>query len=801
MKHIKIILTLTIVVLISSLGVYFVEDITTPIIDAYNIRQANLAKYDILPDFDGTFEDVTEDYDLSDFSIVRMELAGDEAVFYTIEFGGYNPGITALVGFDLSTSNIIGFRVIDHNETKGLGSVITEEDFQLQFDNLSPDNIDSIAGTTAIVTLGGVKSALIDLALFHSVEFEGVIVETPEDRIIRFMKEITEVGAVFSDDTSDYDLTSSPITKVETTDDYVVYTAVFGGYTALQGDGTPDIIYLVAFDLTTNDIVGFRVLEQNETFGLGSVIEEPDFQAQFDELSQDEIDDIAGTTAVITLGGLKTSLEDVVEFHQAEFEGQQVETDAEKLVRFKQEITIANAGLTDASGDYDLTTGVITKVEMADDGTNDVAVIYTVEFVGFNTSDVVEYIISFDLVTNDILGFRVVYQNETPGYGDAIEDDDYYLQFVGMAQIDALNGDIDDVAGTSGAPDTMGAFKNSLTEVVIFHKLEFEGILVETDEDRLIRLWLELFPGAVDKDDFVRVTRDYAAHYDVEEFYEVFDASDVYLGNLYHIKAEGASYSEETYVEFFLGIAPDKTFTGLRMWDDNETPGKANDFYIADYGDSYLGDDIEETYVIDAIAGSTSTNSALQDSALAIAIYHVEVYLGQQFARPANVDAMTTDLEALYSEDVTFESVYVDYTYSSDIFNVYETFNLSDDLIGYVYYGHSDGYGGNDIEFLWSVDLTDTALEIDILNNTESWDAAAGSEYSVYTGADGSWSTTSWLDNFENVSLASLISSPVDGIAGVSTTTGGSITSHDGMIEVLEGIAQYHSDESVGGAG
>ena len=199
MKHVKIIFTLTLIVLVASMMIFFVEGLTTPIIDAYNERQANLAKLDILPDYDGSFEDVSEDYDFTNSPIVKMESAGEVAVFYTIEFGGYNPGITVLVGFDLETNNIIGFRVIEQNETAGLGSVIAEEDFQVQFDNLSPDDIDSVAGTTAVVTLGAVKSAIKSVALFHSVEFEGAIVETPEQRIIRLKEEITEVDANFED--------------------------------------------------------------------------------------------------------------------------------------------------------------------------------------------------------------------------------------------------------------------------------------------------------------------------------------------------------------------------------------------------------------------------------------------------------------------------------------------------------------------------------------------------------------------------------------------------------------------------
>jgi Na+-translocating ferredoxin:NAD+ oxidoreductase RnfG subunit len=166
---------------------------------------------------------------------------------------------------------------------------------------------------------------LLFLMLFFSactetsnVEFdidEGSIVETPEARLDRLKEEITEVGLEIEDVTSDYDLSGTPITKVEITDNaQIIYTVEVDGY-------NPGIKYLVAFDLTTNDIIGFRVIEQNEISGFGSIIEDPTFQEQFNDLAQDAIDDIGGTTALVTLGALKRSLEEVVDFHKAEFQG------------------------------------------------------------------------------------------------------------------------------------------------------------------------------------------------------------------------------------------------------------------------------------------------------------------------------------------------------------------------------------------------------------------------------------------------------------------------------------------------
>ncbi len=632
MKHLNIIITLTLVVLISSIGVYFVEDITTPIIDAYNIRQANLAKFEVFPELEAT-DDISpeEDYDFTGTTITELIIVDGKGYIYSAEFQGFQSIITYMIGIDLD-GNLTGYKTLTQGDTPGLGAEIANPDFYPQFIGLSTDdaadgNIDGIGGST--ITTGGLIGSLNKVIEFHNVEFEGAVAETPEMRLIRLKEEITEVGATFTDVSSDYDLTNTPITKVEKANDTaVIYTITAEGY-------YPGILYLVAFDLTTNDIIGFRVIEHSETPSIGDVIDDETFQAQFDDLDQDEVDSIGGSTATVTLGGIKTTLE----------------------------------------------------------------------------------------------------------------------------------------------------------EVVIFHKAEFQGIVVETEDMKRDRLWLELFPEATE---FRDIYRDYTAHHDIEEAYEVYNGA-VYLGNLYFVIADGASYSEETYVEFYLGIAADKTFTGFRMWDDNETPGRTNDFYLNEYGDSYTGDNIEEEYIIDDIAGSTLTNNILQGLALDVAVYHIEVYLGLVFARPENKELVDADLRLAYPSASSFNSVYDDYTYDDHIYNIYEALDGSDAVIGYVYYGHAEGYTGAEIEFAWGVDLTGLTQKLAILNDTESWEYAQ--EWRDYDGSQGYWPDTPWITNFDNVLFSDLLSDPdIDDVANVSTTT-------ENMRIVLEGIAQYHSDESVGGAG
>ena len=120
----------------------------------------------------------------------------------------------------------------------------------------------------------------------------------------------------------------------------------------------------------------------------------------------------------------------------------------------------------------------------------------------------------------------------------------------------------------------------------------------------------------------------------------------------------------------------------------------------------------------------------------------------------------------------------------------------------FVSLAQDNGFFGDKIEFAIGVDLTNTTVLIAILNDTETWDLAQehGYEAPVYTGSDGYWPDTPWLDGFEGETLATIldllassVETEIDSIAGVSITT-------DGFREAIEIIAQYHIDESIGGA-
>ena len=403
--------------------------------------------------------------------------------------------------------------------------------------------------------------------------------------------------------------------------------------------------------------------------------------------------------------------------------------------------------------------------------------IYTVEFQGY--SSIVEYMIGINM-DGEISGFKVLTQGESPGYGDTITDEDYRTQFIGLAFESAVDGEIDDVAGLSGAPVTMGAFKVSLKEAIEYHQTTFGGVVLVTPEEREARLLLDAFPLAVRYED---VTADYEASDDISIIYEAYNTGDTLLGYIYYVEAEGAGYTSPSVISLLVGFNLDKEITGFALLDDTETTGKTADMYKDEYGIAFIGDDMEiDDYGIDAIGGSTDTNVRIHEIVKEIADYHIEFILEEgEFVRPQNVVVTNENLLLAFPEGITFTSTYSSYSYDESIGNIYEVFDVSSDLLGYVYYSSIEGNNG-DINYVIGIDIDGISNKIKVLYSEETWD---GAETYNYNGSAGYFPDTPWLDNFEGVDINDLIANPIDDIAGVSVTTGS-------MTEGIESIIDYH---------
>ena len=135
--------------------------------------------------------------------------------------------------------------------------------------------------------------------------------------------------------------------------------------------------------------------------------------------------------------------------------------------------------------------------------------------------------------------------------------------------------------------------------------------------------------------------------------------------------------------------------------------------------------------------------------------------------------------------------VYESYAYQEGIGNIYAAYDGGGALLGVVYVGVFTGNSG-DVYFGWGIELdTGTTQQLSIYIENETWDQNTDNYDDATWGTD--FKTTPYLDQYEGINMTSIMFSPIDDIAGVSTTTGG-------LNATLETIVEYHLTEIIGGA-
>ncbi|MFK5883176.1 MAG: FMN-binding protein [Candidatus Izemoplasma sp.] len=432
----------------------------------------------------------------------------------------------------------------------------------------------------------------------------------------------------------------------------------------------------------------------------------------------------------------------------------------------------------DVTSSYSLDDSSIVQIYEA--GTE--GIIYKASFQGFGS--IITYMIGVSTVDSSVYGVVILEQNDTPGYGANIANPDYVLQFLGIEQELVKDGDID---GLTGASITTGSFFASLSNVITFHEVNFGGVVAPTEAEVRAEMMDDLFPGAA----FTSVKDDYEASDAILNIYEA-KIDGVLVGYAYLVEGVGAIAASGLPFEYYIGINLDKTYTSLRMYENNDTASYIAPYLEVEFGDTYDGVALGDESTIDGFTAATSQSRAtIIQSTEYLMAYHITKVLGEVLNRPDPVD----NANIFRAFDVladSYTSIYSENVYQENILNVYELKDNLGTVIGYIYYGNSYGYGG-EIQFAIGVDLTNTTDNFIILSTNETWDQAY-----PYSGGEV-FPDTTWLQNYEDVTIASLFTDPlIDGISGVSTTTG-TRGLDNGLIFAIESILQYHLD-NIGGA-
>lgn len=241
----------------------------------------------IMPESD-SIEDMTADFEPNENIVeIYKALKGSEEVGYVYKtmVTGYKPELTTLVGID-KEGNVVAAKVTQSQETPGLGAVVSEEKFISQFTGKSteaPFEIvkTSAAGDQEIEAVSGatISSTAVANAVNLAVKFhkENILGEEVAEEV---KPEPTLENMNLAGDTLE-EIAGDMITLVaksgEEITGYVVYAENPGYY-----DDKP-ITVAVGFDMTTNKITNILIINQEETPGIGSVIEEEGFSALFQD--------------------------------------------------------------------------------------------------------------------------------------------------------------------------------------------------------------------------------------------------------------------------------------------------------------------------------------------------------------------------------------------------------------------------------------------------------------------------------------------------------------------------------------
>lgn len=145
-------LVLVIICLVVTAALAVTYQVTKPIIEEINIRNANLARAEVLPEGAGGFSQL--DAELTENVTEVFEADNGSGMVFTTVDKGFGGAMTVMVGVN-SSGEIQGVKVTRHGETPGLGTKAMTREYLSQYGGLASvaiegadANIDAVTGAT-----------------------------------------------------------------------------------------------------------------------------------------------------------------------------------------------------------------------------------------------------------------------------------------------------------------------------------------------------------------------------------------------------------------------------------------------------------------------------------------------------------------------------------------------------------------------------------------------------------------------------------------------------------------------------
>jgi len=153
-------LSLSIISIVVAALLALTNNMTKDIILQNEIDAANAAKLEVLPDADGFEVIEMSESDIATYNITDVVTARNGVgTVITVSSSGYKGQVPVMVAFG-ADGNIIRIKVMDNDETAGIGKRVEEEAYWSQYNGLGSDlsAVQAISGAT--ITSTSVKTSV-----------------------------------------------------------------------------------------------------------------------------------------------------------------------------------------------------------------------------------------------------------------------------------------------------------------------------------------------------------------------------------------------------------------------------------------------------------------------------------------------------------------------------------------------------------------------------------------------------------------------------------------------------------------
>ena len=291
-------LVLTIICAVTTAALAFTYNFTKPYIEKAAASAADSARIELLPEGD-SFTQITDENVTGIEGLVEAYQADNGAGYvFTTVAKGYGGDMFVMTGIS-SEGKITNVKLMDNNETPGLGSRVGEAAHTSQFvgKDSTLDGVVAVSGATISST--AFKSA-VNIAFQAYGAAAGVEVEVPTEPQVDPRTEIFP-----GEELTPIELEGADEAYQAGSSGYVVVVKVEGYHPGME------VITGIGAD---GKIAAVRLGANEETQGLGSKVGEPEFTGQFVGLEADAVNGVTGVTnATYSSDGFKRGVKKALE--------------------------------------------------------------------------------------------------------------------------------------------------------------------------------------------------------------------------------------------------------------------------------------------------------------------------------------------------------------------------------------------------------------------------------------------------------------------------------------------------------